>query len=66
MNANRIPQINISSIPVGDGAGAGLAILVLLTALLVDLPGVRWLALWGTLTGVALGGSLIAWRRHAG
>lgn len=59
-------EINISKIPVRGGVGALALILILLGAMSAELPGIRWLAIGGTLVGAVFGIILIAWRRHRG
>jgi MFS family permease len=60
----KLASINISSIPIRGGIGAGILIAILLGAVLIDLPILRWIALPGLLGGLAFGGLLILWREH--
>jgi hypothetical protein len=60
----RNPQIRIDRIPVKGGLGAVLAIVALLAAMLVELPGLRPVFVTGALAGVVLALVLIFWRRH--
>ncbi len=63
---DRNAEIRIDKIPVKGGIGAVLAIIILLSAMLVELPALRWPALFGVLGGVILGGALILWHRFRG
>lgn len=60
----RDPQINISKIPVRGGLGALAAIVILLAVMVVELPQLRWLAVYGIGAGLVLGVTLILWRRR--
>lgn len=61
---NELVQINTQRIPVGRGVGAAALIVILLTGLFLDLPGVRGTAVWGGIVGVLIALALIAWRRR--
>ena len=58
--------IRIDRIQISGGIGAGILIVLLLTAVLIGLPELRWLALPGGVAGLAFGGILIMWRKHNG
>ena len=58
-----IVRIDSSKIPIGGGAGAGILILVLFTAVLHDLPELRILAIPGLLAGLVVFAGLRLWRR---
>jgi len=58
---DRNVEIRIDRIPVGTGIGAALAILVLLGAMLVEIPALRLPALAGVAGGAVLGVVLIIW-----
>jgi hypothetical protein len=60
----RNPEIRIDKIPVKGGLGALLAIIVLLGAMLVELPGLRPVFVTSALAGVVLALVLILWRRR--
>ena len=60
------PEIRIDKIPVRGGIGALLVIVLLISGMLVQLPGLRWPVLSGVLGGAALGIGLIFWRRRGG
>jgi hypothetical protein len=66
MSMPRAPQINLTSVPVGAGLGAAAAIVLLLGAMLVELPELRWLAVCGGLGGAIFGLARIAWHRTRG
>jgi hypothetical protein len=53
----------MSNVPVGGGLGAGILILILLTAVLHDLPELRRWALPGLLAGVVVAIGLRIWRK---
>lgn len=63
-DGDRDPQINLSKIPVGGGLGALAAIVILLSVMVVELPQLRWLAVYGIGTGLVLAVILILWRRR--
>ena len=54
-------EIRIDRIPVGKGIGAALAIVVLLGAMLVEVPSLRLPAVAGLAGGVVVAIVLIAW-----
>ncbi len=56
-------QINTQRIPVGSGFGAAVLIVVVLTGMFLDLPGLRETAVGGGTIGLLLGVALI-WRRR--
>jgi hypothetical protein len=56
-------QINTTRIPIKGGIGAALAIIVLLGALLHDVPAIRALAIPGLLGGLLFAAALHAWRK---
>jgi hypothetical protein len=64
MADTRNVQINMQSIPVGSGFGAAALIVIVLTGLFLDLPGVRGTAIGGAAAGVLFAGILIWWRRR--
>ena len=64
--ADTLPSINIGRIPIRGGIGAGILILILLTAVLIELPVLRWIALPGILAGFAVAVILIILRKHRG
>jgi hypothetical protein len=53
----------MSNFPVGGGLGAGILILILLTAVLHDLPELRRWALPGLLAGLVFAIGLRIWRK---
>lgn len=59
-------EIRIDKIPVKGGLGALLAIVLLITGMLVELPGLGWPVLSGVLGGAVLAIVLIFWRRRRG
>jgi hypothetical protein len=60
---NRHWHIDSSRIPVRGGIGTALLIALLLAGMLVDLPGLRSVALGAGVAGVVFGVALILWRR---
>ena len=58
-----IVRIDSSKIPIGGGAGAGILTLILLTAVLHELPELRILATPGLLAGLLVFAGLRLWRR---
>jgi len=60
---DRNTEIRIDRVPVGRGLGTALAIIVLIGALLLELPALRGPTLAGAVGGVILGGVLMVWRR---
>jgi hypothetical protein len=56
-------RIDSSRIPIGGGIGAGVLILFLLGAALVDLPELRTLAVPGVLAGLLLAASMVFGRK---
>jgi len=53
----------IDRIPIRGGIGVGIVIVVLVVAMLLDLPGLRIPALLGIAGGVVLAAVLVAWHR---
>ena len=64
MTDDRRAEISIDHIPIRGGVGALLLIAVLIAAMLIELPQLRWPTLAGIGAGVVLGGGLILWRRR--
>jgi hypothetical protein len=62
-NVPRTVRIDSSKIPIGGGLGAGILIIILLTATLHDLPDLRVLAIPGLLGGLVFAVVLHLWRR---
>jgi hypothetical protein len=62
----RLTPVMIGSLQIRGGIGAGIIILALVIALLIELPVLRWIALPGVFIGLAFGGFLVLWRRHQG
>ena len=62
-DAPRVARINMSKIPISGGIGAGFLIVILLTAVLHDLPMLRLLAVPGILAGLIFAVILRLWRR---
>jgi len=61
----RRAEINMGRINIQGGIGAGILILMLLGAVLIGIPALRYLALPGVCAGLVVGGSLAFWRhRH--
>jgi len=60
--AHSIVRIDSSKIPIGGGAGAGILILILFTAVLHDLPELRHLAIPGLVAGLLVFAGLRFWR----
>jgi hypothetical protein len=58
-----IVRIDSSKIPIGGGIGAGIVILILLTAVLHDVPELRFWAIPGLLAGVVVAIGLRVWRK---
>lgn len=61
---DRNVEIRMDKIPVRGGIGAALAIVLLLGAMLLELPALRLPALAGLAGGVVIGIVLIVWRRR--
>ena len=62
---DRDVEIRIDRIPVGRGIGALIAIVVLLGAMLVELPALRLPAIAGIVGGVVVALVLIIWHRRS-
>src|SRR5262245_19236967 len=62
-NPPRVARIDSSKIPIGGGLGAGILIVILLTATLHDVPDLRTLAIPGLLGGLVFGLALHLWRK---
>jgi hypothetical protein len=58
------PQISIHKIPVKGGLGSLLVIIILVSAMLVELPELRAPTLYAIAGGVILALVRILWRRH--
>jgi hypothetical protein len=63
-NIDRAAGIGIHNISIQGGIGAGILIVILLGALLMDLPVLRWMALPGLISGVVVGGGIALWRYY--
>jgi len=63
-NAPKIVRIDSSKIPIGGSAAAGIAILILFTAVLHDVRDLRLMALPGLLAGLAFAAILRVWRKR--
>lgn len=61
---DRPVEIRIDRIPAGRGIGAALAIVVLLGAMLYELPELRWPALAGVIGGIVFAAILIVRHRR--
>jgi hypothetical protein len=61
---NRNVEIRVDKIPIRGGIGAVLAIVLLLGALVLELPALRVPALAGILGGVVFGVFLIFWHKR--
>ena len=61
---DRPPEIRIDRIPVGKGFGSLLVILVIIGAMLVELPALRAPLLGGLAGGLAMAGGMLWWRRR--
>ena len=57
-------EIRSDKIPIRGGLGVGLLIVLLLGAVLLELPELRWMAFPGILGGLLFGGALVLRRRH--
>jgi hypothetical protein len=57
-------EIRIDRVRVRGGIGAAIVIVVLLGAMVLDLPGLRIPVVAGILGGVIVGAALIAWHRR--
>ena len=57
-------EIRTDSIPIRGGLGAGLLVALLMLALMMELPAVRWMALPGLVMGVIWGTALALKHRH--
>ncbi len=64
MYDDRNVEIRIDRIPVGRGIGAAVAIIVLLGAMMYELPELRWPALAGVAGGVIFASILIVRHRR--
>jgi hypothetical protein len=53
-------------VPIKGGIGVAMLIAVLLTAMLIELPQLRWPVIGIATAGIVLGSGLIMWRRRAG
>jgi hypothetical protein len=62
-NDDRELEPRIDRIPIRGGIGVGIVVVVLVAAMLLDLPGLRIPALFGIAGGVVLAALLIAWHR---
>lgn len=62
---NRNVEIRIDRIPVGRSIGALIAIVVLLGAMLVELPSLRLPAIAGLVSGLVVAVVLILWHRRS-
>jgi hypothetical protein len=62
-NDEREVEPRIDRIPIRGGIGVGIVVVVLVTAMLLDLPGLRIPALLGIAGGVVLAAVLVAWHR---
>ena len=60
---DRNVEIRVDKIPIRGGIGAVLAIVLLLGALILELPALRVPALAGILGGVVVGVFLILWHK---
>jgi hypothetical protein len=60
---NRELEPRIDRIPIRGGIGVGIVIVVLVAAIILDLPGLRIPALLGIAGGVVLAAVLVAWHR---
>ena len=63
-SGERRPEIRIDRIPIDGGVGALLAIAILLTAMLVQLPQLRPVFFAGVLGGLVFAAVLILWHRR--
>jgi hypothetical protein len=63
-SAPDVARINISTISIGGGMGAGILILMLLTAVLHDVPPLRILAVPGMVAGLVVAALLRFWRKR--
>ncbi len=63
---DRPPEIRIDRIPVGKGFGALLVIIVIIGAMLVELPELRAPVVAGLVGGLVMAGAMIWWRRRRG
>jgi len=61
---DREAEIRSDRIRIRGGIGAAIAIIVLLGAMVLDLPGLRIPVVVGTLGGLLVGAGLIAWHRR--
>ena len=59
-----VARIDSSNIPVRGGIAAGIAIAILLTGALIELPSLRLLVVPGIVGGLVFGGILLVRRRH--
>jgi hypothetical protein len=57
-------EIRIDRIRVRGGIGATIVVVVLVGAMVLDLPGLRIPVVAGALGGAIVGAALIAWRRR--
>jgi len=62
-NGPRLVRIDSSHIPVAGGIGAGILILILMIAVLHDVPYLRRMAIPGLLAGLFFAACLRLWRR---
>jgi hypothetical protein len=64
MSADRDGQISMSRVPVRGGVGAFVLIVILVAAMLADLPQLRGPFLGGVTLGLVFAVVLILWRRR--
>ena len=62
-NAPAVARIDSSKISISGGAGAGVVILMLLGAALIELPELRLMAVPGILAGLVVAVALRLWRK---